>query len=107
MFINCLQKKKKNKKKFEKPLDKSRKMWYNIYRTEESLKPKRKAEREIKTMVRMVRIATSEAWFNEVYESGRVEMCDFCFYEEDDRKYVEYTVNEEQFDEVSKELGWM
>ena len=26
-------------------------MWYNIYRTEESLKPKRKAEREIKIMV--------------------------------------------------------
>jgi hypothetical protein len=79
-------------------------MWYNIYRTEESPKPKRKAEREIKTMTR---IATSEAWFNEIYESGRVEMYDFFFYEEDGRKYVEYMVNEEQFNEVSKELGWM
>jgi hypothetical protein len=79
-------------------------MWYNIYRTEESPKPKRKAEREIKTMTR---IATSEAWFNEIYESGRVEMYDFFINEEDGRKYVEYMVNEEQFDEVSKELGWM
>lgn len=79
-------------------------MWYNIYRTEESPKPKRKAEREIKTMTR---IATSEAWFNEVYEDGRVEMRDFFFYEENGRKYVEYDVNEAQFIKVSKELGWM
>lgn len=80
-------------------------MWYNIYRTEESLKPKRKAEREIKKM--MITVATNEAWFNEIYESGRVEMRNFFFYEENDRKYVEYDVNEEQFNEVSEELGWM
>lgn len=55
----------------------------------------------------MITVATSEAWFNEIYESGRVEMRNFFFYEENGRKYVEYDVNEEQFNEVSAELGWM
>ena len=55
----------------------------------------------------MITVATSEAWFNEVYEDGRVEMRDFFFYEENGRKYVEYDVNEAQFIKVSKELGWM
>ena len=55
----------------------------------------------------MITVATSEVWFNEIYESGRVEMRNFFFYEENGRKYVEYDVNEEQFNEVSKELGWM
>ena len=35
---------------FQKPIDFSIEIWYNVYRTEENRKPQRTVEREIKTM---------------------------------------------------------
>lgn len=103
MFIICLQK--KYKKILQNPLTNLRKCGIIYTEQRKARSPKERQKERLKQM--MITVATSEAWFNEIYESGRVEMRDFFFYEENGRKYVEYDVNEEQFNEVSAELGWM
>ena len=79
-------------------------MWYNIYRTEESAKPKRSAEREIKKMTDMI---ISKEWYEEVLATGAVEMFDPYEFEENGRIYMEIYTDREQFDKISEELGWL
>ena len=47
----------------------------------------------------------SELWYNEIKDL--IEVKDPYFFEEDGRKKVELDVNEEEFNRVSIELGWM
>lgn len=53
----------------------------------------------------MTTIAIRREWFEEV--KNLVNYNDPYFYEDRGTQMVELDVNEEQFNEVSKELGWM
>ena len=44
-------------------------------------------------------------WYNEI--KNEVENTNAYFYTENGREYVEADFNEEQFETVSKKLGWM
>ena len=54
----------------------------------------------------MENYAISVEWYNEIKD--RVTTADPYFYfESDGREYVEVFVNVEEFEQVSRELGWM
>ena len=88
-------------------------MWYNIYRTEESLKPKRKAERENKTMLNengYYAFAITESWYNELRKD--IHFKNVYMYQE--KGWHEMTAEVdvmpeelEKFEEMSRDKGWM
>lgn len=53
----------------------------------------------------MTSITVTKRWYDEIKD--RVETVDPYFYVECGTEKVEFDVNEEEFDRVSKELGWM
>lgn len=53
----------------------------------------------------MTSISINKQWFEEVKNS--ISYNDPYFYTENGREYVEVDVNESQFNEISRELGWM
>lgn len=53
----------------------------------------------------MTGIAITRKWFDEI--KNLVVVSDPYFYTENGTDYVEFDTNEEEFNKVSKELGWM
>ena len=53
----------------------------------------------------MTNITVNKAWYEEIKE--RIETVNPYYYTENNREYVEFDTNEEEFNKVSEELGWM
>ena len=53
----------------------------------------------------MTSVVIRREWFEEI--KNLINYNDPYFFEEDNTQKVELDVNEEQFNKVSKELGWM
>ena len=53
----------------------------------------------------MVTYTFRKEWYNEIKD--RVTIANPYFYVENGKEYVEADVNEKEFEEVSRELGWI